>query len=128
MRYRRVKMQDLVVVVPTPYRVVKETIVPNNKHPCIVAEKNNTLPYFALLWDKPVEEMTEADEQEIFRLCAKICPKVNKVLEEEVMAVYDKNGKIKNINEWCKSPRLGIFGITDIKSEVENLKKLKQQL
>lgn len=117
MEYKKIKLLNGIVMVPNDFITLEATVTASANYAGVVAEKNGSLPHFVLLSEKPINEMTAEDEDRIYDLCCEVYPETAGVRAKEVEAVFDENGRLTNADEWMKSPRLGIFGIMEVKGE-----------
>ena len=117
MEYKKIQLLNGIVMVPNDFITLEATVTASANYAGVVAEKNGSLPHFLFLSEKPINEMTAAEEDRIYDLCCEVYPETAEVRAKEIEAVFDDNGRITNANEWMKSPRLGIFGIMEVKGE-----------
>ncbi len=105
------------VVVPEGTIILDEQYARLAKYAGVVAEKNGTLPHIAFFSEKPISALGESEEDEIYARCAAVCPKIVEILAAQIEAEYDENGRVTNGEAWNRAPRLGIFGIPEVKDE-----------
>lgn len=117
MEYNTVQLLNGIVMVPNDFITVDATVTTSANYAGVVAEKNGTLPHFLVLSEKPICELTAEEEDKIYDLCGEIYPEVIDVRAKEIEAEFDEAGFVTNGDEWKKAPRLGIFGIHEVKDE-----------
>ena len=117
MEYKKIQLLNGMVMVPNDFITLKATITESANYAGVVAEKNGSLPHFLVLSEKPINEMTAKDEDRIYDMCCEVYPETADVRSNEIEAIFDDNGRLTNTDEWMKSPRLGIFGIMEVKGE-----------
>lgn len=116
MEYKTVQLLKGIVIVPNDFITLEATVTASANYAGVVAEKNGTLPHFLVLAEKPINEFTAAEEDKIYDLCCEVYPEAKAVRATEIEAEFDETGLITNAEAWKRAPRLGLFGIQEVKS------------
>lgn len=86
----------------------------------VVAEKNEFIPHIVVMLDKPVEELSDEEEESVYDFCAGVCPEITSIRERQVDPLFE-NGTIVNAEEWEQSPHLGLFNDPEVEEKVLEL-------
>ena len=94
------------------YKLVETTMNEESNYAGIVASSLGTIrPYLVVLTNKPVNELSETEEEYIYDICEKECEKIKDIRENEVKSVFSDDGKLLNGYEFASSNHVGIFAV-----------------
>lgn len=102
------------LIVPGSWTLINADKAQEYPYAGVIEVRNSPdAPHVVFLSKKPVNEMTEADREEVFSRAALQAPILNSLRNMEVELEYNDDGGIANRDEYNNSPRIGFFSIRD---------------
>ena len=102
------------LIVPGSWTLINANKAQEYPYAGVIEVRNSPdAPHVVFLSRKPVNEMTEADREEVFSRAALQAPILSSLRNMEVELEYNDDGGIANRDEYNNSPRIGYFSIRD---------------
>lgn len=116
MKNKMVKLVHGILVVSEDFIVVKGKKTEKSDYAAVLAERSGGIPHYVILLDKPLWEMTDDEQGDVYRQCGMVYPEIAALMVGKTPAVIE-NGRIKNVTEWQMSSRLGLFNVPEVEDE-----------
>ena len=77
----------------------------------IMTQQIMKVPHFIGFVDKPINTLSQEEQNDIYDACEKVCPDFSKFREANKNITL--NNDMSNLKEWTHKPVLGIFSVSD---------------
>lgn len=102
------------LVVPGSWTLVNADEAQVSPYAGVIEVRNSPdAPHIVFLSDKPVNDLSDADREDIFSRASLQAPILAALRSMEVELEYNEDGGVANRDEYNSSPRIGFFSILD---------------
>ena len=112
----KIHMENGYIIYPNDWIVINYREPEKCKYAGAVAIRNSheyNVPIFLFFSDIKIKELSEYDENEIYRRCKEKYPDFERILAMQVIPAYNSEGKMLNAELLDKAPMIGIFQISE---------------
>lgn len=118
-----VDIKDGYAIFPSDWIIVNEELAKSSRYVGVVEIKNGAkynMPHFVYFSEKPINRMSQEEDDYIDKMCIRMYPDYAKVLCQYVTPKYNDDGEMINRDEVLAGPVTGHFEIPEYKIDENN--------